>query len=96
VAVYSEPALFGKIFLQAFEIVPGKVDYRSAARTYQVVMVLLGTHSVTATASAGMYLADKTEFGKDLQCPVNGYQPGTGVYVMYFFMDIVGSEVITG
>ena len=51
VPFYPEATFFGEIFLQAVEIMPGKVDHGSTARTYQVMMVLLGTHSVTATAS---------------------------------------------
>jgi hypothetical protein len=94
VSVYPEATFFGKALFQAFKIMPGKVDHCSAAGTYEVMVVLLRTHSVTAAASSGMHFADKAKFGKDFQCAVNGHQSGTGIYIAYLFIDIVGSKVI--
>jgi hypothetical protein len=94
VSVYPEPAFLGKTFFQAGEIVSGEVDYSPATGTYQVMVMLLGTHSITATASSGMYLADEAEFGKDFEGAINSHQSGTGTYITYFFIDIIGSQVI--
>jgi hypothetical protein len=64
-AFYPETGLPGKPLLQLAEVAIGEVGHYAAVGANEMVVVLPGSpHQIAPAVSAGVHLADKTEFGQ--------------------------------
>ena len=76
------------------DIGTGEVNHLAAAGTYQVMVVLWCTCSVTRTVVAGMELTYKPQFHQQLEGAVDGYQADTGMFPADLLKNCRRSEVV--
>ncbi len=94
VAVYSESTLLREALLQFAKVMAGEINNYATVGTDQMVMVLWRTDYVAAADAFTVHLTDEFQFGKYLQCAIDGYQPNIRVVLMYLHIYGSGGNAI--